>query len=84
MECVMYVEAIFAEIIPCPAHLLPEHPPSNKVAQVFRNSHLLGAPRESISVSISTCSRRFLAAIARDRQPNCVPGRLEEAVRETP
>src|SRR5216684_2279710 len=68
-----------------PARLQPEHPPSNQGREGLPQ---LAPARSSSRIYTRfpsrTCSRWFLSAIARDHRPNCVPGRLEEAVRGIP
>src|SRR5215471_5178405 len=68
-----------------PARPPLEHPPSNKVRASLRQlAPARSCLRTDTRFPSRACSRRFLSAIARDRLPNCVPGRLEEAARETP
>src|ERR1700676_1309923 len=68
-----------------PARLPPEPPRSNEGRAGLPP---LVSARSSWRIYTrfpsQTCSRGFLAAIARDRPPNCVPGRLGEAVLRTP
>src|SRR5258708_36612656 len=69
--------------------VLARLPPKRPLSYKDRESLGKPAPAQN-SLRIYTrfpfpvCSSEFLAAIARDRRPNCEPGRLEEAVLRTP